>query len=60
MPLTVVNNPSFDLPKTGGYGVWMYTVGGVLLLGAADVYKRQPLSPSGRKSFSLKTLHIPS
>ena len=21
--------------KTGGYGVWMYTVGGVLLLGAA-------------------------
>ena len=35
VPLTVVNNPSFDLPKTGGYGVWMYTVGGVLLLGAA-------------------------
>ena len=34
-PLTVVNNPGFDLPKTGGYGVWMYTVGGVLLLGAA-------------------------
>ncbi len=33
--LTVVNNPGFDLPKTGGYGVWMYTVGGVLLLGAA-------------------------
>ena len=35
VPLTVVNNPGFDLPKTGGYGVWMYTVGGVLLLGAA-------------------------
>ena len=34
VPLTVVNNPGFDLPKTGGYGVWMYTVGGVLLLGA--------------------------
>ena len=34
-PLTVINNPGFDLPKTGGYGVWMYTVGGVLLLGAA-------------------------
>ena len=32
VPLTVVNNPGFDLPKTGGYGVWMYTVGGVLLL----------------------------
>lgn len=36
VPLTVVNNPGFDLPKTGGYGVWMYTVGGVLLLGAAS------------------------
>ena len=35
VPLTVVNNHGFDLPKTGGYGVWMYTVGGVLLLGAA-------------------------
>lgn len=35
VPLTVVNNPGFDLPKTGGYGAWMYTVGGVLLLGAA-------------------------
>lgn len=33
--LTVVNNPGFDLPRTGGRGVWMYTVGGVLLLGAA-------------------------
>jgi len=33
--LTVINNPGFDLPKTGGRGVWMYTVGGVLLLGAA-------------------------
>ena len=35
VPLTVVNNPGFDLPKTGGYGTWMYTAGGVLLLGAA-------------------------
>ena len=35
LPLTVVNNPGFDLPKTGGRGVWMYTVGGVLLLSAA-------------------------
>lgn len=35
VPLTVVNNPGFDLPKTGGYGTWMFTVGGVTLLGAA-------------------------
>lgn len=35
VPLTVVNNPGFDLPKTGGYGTWMFTVGGVALLGAA-------------------------
>lgn len=34
-PLTVINNPGFDLPKTGGYGTWMFTVGGVALLGAA-------------------------
>mgnify|MGYP004479275185 CR=1 FL=1 len=35
VPLTVVNNPGFDLPKTGGYGTWMFTAGGVALLGAA-------------------------
>ena len=37
VPLTVVNNPGFDLPKTGGYGTWMFTIGGVILLGAAAV-----------------------
>ena len=35
VPLTVVNNPGFDLPKIGGYGTWMFTIGGVALLGAA-------------------------
>ncbi len=35
VPLTVINNPGFDLPKTGGYGTWMFTVGGCMLLGAA-------------------------
>ena len=35
VPLTVVNNPGFDLPKTGGNGTWMFTVGGAALLGAA-------------------------
>ena len=35
VPLTVVNNPGFDLPKTGGYGTWMFTTGGVALLGTA-------------------------
>ena len=35
VPLNVVNNPGFDLPKTGGYGTWMFTIGGVALLGAA-------------------------
>ena len=35
VPLTVVNNPGFDLPKTGGRGTWMFTIGGVVLLGAA-------------------------
>ena len=27
VPLRIINNPGFDLPKTGSYGVWMYTVG---------------------------------
>ena len=35
VPMTVINNPGFDLPKTGGYGTWMFTIGGVALLGAA-------------------------
>ena len=35
VPLTVVNNPGFDLPKTGGYGTWMFTTGGVALLATA-------------------------
>lgn len=35
VPFTVMNNKGFTLPKTGGYGAWAYTVGGVLLLGAA-------------------------
>ena len=35
VPLTVVNNPGFDLPKTGGYGTWMFSVGGCMLLGVA-------------------------
>ena len=35
VPLTVVNNHGFDLPKTGGYGTWMFTIGGILLLGTA-------------------------
>ena len=34
-PLTVINNPGFDLPKTGGYGTWMFTIGGVVLLATA-------------------------
>ena len=35
VPLTVINNPGFDLPKTGGYGTWMFTVGGCMPLGVA-------------------------
>ena len=35
VPMAVINNPGFDLPRTGGYGTWMFTIGGVALLGAA-------------------------
>ena len=35
VPLTVVNTKGFNLPQTGSYGTWMFTVGGVLAMGAA-------------------------
>lgn len=35
VPLTVVNNPGFELPKTGGFGNWMFPAIGSVLLGAA-------------------------
>jgi len=35
VPLTVVNTKGFTLPKTGSYGTWMFTVGGILAMGAA-------------------------
>ena len=36
-PLTVVNTPGFDLPKTGDNGTWMYSIGGITLMAAALV-----------------------
>ena len=37
----VVNTKGFELPKTGSHGTWMFTVGGVLAMGAAAfmIYK---------------------
>ncbi len=35
VPLTVVNTKGFTLPKTGSYGTWMFTIGGILAMGAA-------------------------
>ena len=37
LPFTVVNTPEFELPKTGSYGTWMYTLGGLISAGAAAV-----------------------
>ena len=37
LPFTVVNTPDFELPKTGSYGTWMYTLGGVAVAGIAVV-----------------------
>ena len=34
-PLTIVNTTGFDLPQTGDYGTWMFTVGGIVLMGLA-------------------------
>lgn len=35
VPLTVVNTKGFDLPKTGGYGNWMFPVIGLMLVAVA-------------------------
>lgn len=35
VPLTVVNTKGFDLPKTGGYGNWMFPVIGLTLIAIA-------------------------
>lgn len=35
VPLTVVNTKGFDLPKTGGYGNWMFPVIGLTLVAIA-------------------------
>ncbi len=37
VPLTVVNTKGFDLPKTGGYGNWMFPVIGLSLVAVAGV-----------------------
>lgn len=33
--MTVVNTKGFELPQTGSNGTWMFTVGGVILIGVA-------------------------
>lgn len=35
VPLTVINNPGFELPKTGGFGNWMFPAAGALMVGIA-------------------------
>ena len=35
VPMTVVNTKGFELPQTGSYGTWMFTVGGILVMGGA-------------------------
>lgn len=37
VPLTVVNTRGFDLPQTGDYGTWMFTVGGITLMAGAGL-----------------------
>ncbi len=48
LPMTIVNTKGFELPKTGSYGTWMFTVGGVLLLGGA-VFLTWKLSKENKK-----------
>ena len=37
VPLGVVNTRGFNLPQTGSYGTWMFTVGGILAMGVAVI-----------------------
>ncbi len=37
VPLGVVNTKGFNLPQTGSYGTWMFTVGGILAMGLAVI-----------------------
>ena len=37
VPVTVMNTKGFELPKTGSYGTWMFTVGGLAAMGAAVI-----------------------
>ena len=37
VPLGVVNTKGFNLPQTGSYGTWMFTVGGILTMGVAVI-----------------------
>lgn len=34
---TVLNQKGFELPKTGGAGTWMLTIGGIVLIAAAGI-----------------------
>lgn len=35
---TVINTKGFTLPSTGGAGIWMFVIGGVIVIGAGCVY----------------------
>lgn len=35
---TVINTKGFTLPSTGGAGIWMFVIGGVLVIGAGCAY----------------------
>ncbi|MBQ7896747.1 MAG: SpaH/EbpB family LPXTG-anchored major pilin, partial [Oscillospiraceae bacterium] len=37
VPLGIVNTRGFNLPQTGSYGTWMFTVGGILAMGVAVI-----------------------
>ena len=37
VPVTVMNTKGFELPKTGSYGTWMFTAGGLLAMGSAVI-----------------------
>lgn len=40
--LTVVNTKGFELPSTGGAGIWMFVIGGVVVIAAGCAYFLMP------------------
>ncbi|MCD8022045.1 MAG: fibro-slime domain-containing protein [Lachnospiraceae bacterium] len=49
--ITIQNTPGVELPSTGGFGVWMYTIAGMLILLSAAYLMYKKLGRKGDMSY---------